>query len=269
MPGAKPQSPPPSAAASRRAPSVRWKSRYQAIAVPARLPAASSAKVVGAPSSRVTGAKQDAERDDRGVGHQVHPVRGVEPVGEQGEVAEQDAGVDGQEPLVEGLVLGVERERSGRPDRARARRSASRPGARRSGAAGRSDAVAAQGGQQPGGPGVGSRPGRRGGACSGPVSGAARAVLVTASTLVAGPAGCAGSPQPATVTVHRGRRRAGAARPGGGMADTAALKAAAARRAGSTPAPGTAPTSRLVIRDLHDSAADHYPGRARSRAPTP
>lgn len=30
-----------------------------------------------------------------------------------------------------------------------------------------------------------------------------------------------------------------APRPGGGMADTAALKAAAARRAGSSPAPGT------------------------------
>src|SRR5881398_3237061 len=47
-----------------------------------------------------------------------------------------------------------------------------------------------------------------------------------------------------TVTVH----------PGGGTADTAALKAAAARRAGSTPAPGTAPG------ELTQGAARRYPG---------
>ena len=229
-------------------------SRYQATAVPARFRATSSAKVTGAPNSSGDRGEEHAEHDDRGVGHQVDPVGRVEPVGEQAEVAEQGARVDGQEPLVERLVVGVERERPGgrvgpqpvgepageQPEeQAAASRSARWRRAGRPAAGRRRDRAVRPCSVRGGPPGSGSAPG-------------------------AG-AGCAGhglDHSGATSTGYAGSgrnrlrwhctaacRRAGVTRPGGGTADTAALKAAAARRAGSTPAPGTRLSAFPQLRD--------------------
>ncbi len=57
MPGPNPQNAAATPAANRLAPSVWRSSRYQAMAVAARLPAVSSANETGAPASVVTGAK--------------------------------------------------------------------------------------------------------------------------------------------------------------------------------------------------------------------
>jgi hypothetical protein len=57
IPGAKPQKTPPMSAASRCMPAVRAKSRYQPIPFAARLTPVTTAKVTGAPSARVSGAK--------------------------------------------------------------------------------------------------------------------------------------------------------------------------------------------------------------------
>ena len=108
MPGPKPQKP----RRRRRRPGRRRASGRTAGTRRARWPpgcrTVSTANVTGAPKVSVTGASSTPSVMSRGVDHQVHPVRGVEPVGDQAELTEQHPGVDGQEPLDQGLVLRVE-----------------------------------------------------------------------------------------------------------------------------------------------------------------
>ena len=111
MPGAKPQNPPPSAAASRRAPQDPGEEQVPGERGAGQVERRQQRERDRRAEQQGDRREQHAERDDRGVGHQVDPVGRVESVGDQREVAEQDPRVDGQEPLVQGLVLRVERQR--------------------------------------------------------------------------------------------------------------------------------------------------------------
>ncbi len=230
VPGANAQNAPPIAAAAQCRRTVRANSRYQATAVPARLRNVATAKLTDAPNARVTGvSRSPMTRTDvlpirltpsgafsRWLTRSRSPVKKRVATASIHSISAWSLALSASAPVV-GLV--------------------SSPLTRMAAATTRPAHTATSTGNR-----------RRwdeavGGLADWPVvsavsgtsaSPAVRGALVTRRTLTrTGKPVCTPSP-----TRYR-ERSCATPGPGGGTADTAALKAAAARRAGSTPAPGT------------------------------